>query len=124
MIKKLLSYLSEYKKYAIITPACMILEVVAETITPRLMGLLVDNGVDKGNVAYIVRVGLMMLFCAMFGLIAGLTGGFTAAKASTGFARNLRKGMYENIQTFSFSNIDRFSSAGLITRLTTDVTNV
>ena len=102
----------------------MILEVIAETITPRLMGMLVDNGVDKGNVSYIIRVGLLMLLCALFGLVAGLTGGFTAAKASTGFARNLRKGMYDNIQTFSFSNIDRFSTAGLVTRLTTDVTNV
>ena len=124
MVKKLLSHLSEYRKYALITPACMILEVIAETITPRLMGMLVDNGVDKGNVSYIIRVGLLMLLCALFGLVAGLTGGFTAAKASTGFARNLRKGMYDNIQTFSFSNIDRFSTAGLVTRLTTDVTNV
>ncbi|MBR5408002.1 MAG: ABC transporter ATP-binding protein [Lachnospiraceae bacterium] len=124
MVKKLLSHLGEYKKFALITPACMILEVIAETITPRLMGMLVDNGVDKGNVSYIIRVGLLMLLCALFGLVAGLTGGFTAAKASTGFARNLRKGMYDNIQTFSFSNIDRFSTAGLVTRLTTDVTNV
>ena len=102
----------------------MILEVIAETITPRLMGLLVDNGVEKGDVSYIIRIGLLMLLCAVFGLAAGLAGGFTAATASTGFAKNLRKAMYENIQTFSFSNIDKFSTAGLITRLTTDVTNV
>ncbi|MCR5507441.1 MAG: ABC transporter ATP-binding protein/permease [Lachnospiraceae bacterium] len=124
MFRKLLSKLGEYKKFALITPVCMILEVIAETITPRLMGLLVDNGVEKGDISYIIRVGIMMLFCALFGLAAGLAGGFSAAKASTGFARNLRKAMYGNIQTFSFSNIDRFSTAGLITRLTTDVTNV
>lgn len=124
MFKKLLFQLKEYKTVALITPVCMILEVIAETITPRLMGLLVDNGVEKGDISYIIRVGLMMLACAIFGLFAGLAGGFTAAKASTGFAKNLRKAMYGNIQTFSFSNIDKFSTAGLITRLTTDVTNV
>ena len=124
MFGKLLAQLKEYKTFALITPVCMILEVIAETITPRLMGLLVDNGVEKGDISYIIRVGLMMFFCALFGLFAGLAGGFTAAKASTGFARNLRKAMYGNIQTFSFSNIDKFSTAGLITRLTTDVTNV
>ena len=124
MVKKLGAQLKEYKKAALITPLCMILEVIAETITPRLMGLLVDNGVEEGNISYIIRVGLMMLMCALFGLAAGLAGGFTAAKASTGFAKNLRKAMYDNIQTFSFANIDRFSTAGLITRLTTDVTNV
>ena len=124
MFKKLLFQLKEYKTVALITPLCMILEVIAETITPRLMGLLVDNGVEKGDISYIIRVGLMMLACAIFGLFAGLAGGFTAAKASTGFAKNLRKAMYGNIQTFSFSNIDKFSTAGLITRLTTDVTNV
>lgn len=124
MFKKLLAQLKEYKTFAIITPIFMILEVIAETITPRLMGLLVDNGVESGNISYIIRIGLMMLGCALFGLFAGLAGGFSAAKASTGFAKNLRKAMYGNIQTFSFSNIDRFSTAGLITRLTTDVTNV
>ena len=124
MFKKLLSRLGEYKRFAILTPLCMILEVIAETINPRLMGLLVDNGVEKGDISYIIRVGLMMLVCALFGLFAGLAGGFNAARASTGFAKNLRKSMYENIQTFSFSNIDKFSTAGLITRLTTDVTNV
>ena len=124
MIKKLGTHLKEYKIVTVITPVCMILEVIAETVTPRLMGMLVDNGVEKGDISYIVRVGLMMLAMAAFGLAAGLAGGFTAAKASTGFAKNLRKAMYDNIQTFSFSNIDRFSTAGLITRLTTDVTNV
>lgn len=124
MVKKLGAQLKEYKSFALITPVCMILEVIAETITPRLMGLLVDNGVEKGDISYIIRVGLMMLAMALFGLAAGLAGGFTAATASTGFAKNLRKAMYENIQTFSFSNIDKFSTAGLITRLTTDVTNV
>lgn len=124
MVKKLGSHLKEYKTAALITPVCMILEVIAETITPRLMGLLVDNGVETGNIGYIIRIGLLMLLCALFGLAAGLFGGFTAARASTGFAKNLRKAMYENIQTFSFSNIDKFSTAGLITRLTTDVTNV
>ena len=124
MVRKLGSQLKEYKTAALITPVCMILEVIAETITPRLMGLLVDNGVEKGDIGYIIRIGLLMLLCALFGLAAGLFGGFTAARAATGFAKNLRKAMYENIQTFSFSNIDKFSTAGLITRLTTDVTNV
>lgn len=124
MFRKLAAHIKEYKFYALITPVCMILEVIAETVTPRLMGLLVDNGVETGNVAYIIRIGMLMLLCALFGLATGLAGGFTAARASTGFARNLRKGMYDNIQTFSFSNIDKFSTAGLITRLTTDVTNV
>ncbi|MCR4807116.1 MAG: ABC transporter ATP-binding protein, partial [Lachnospiraceae bacterium] len=124
MVKKLGAQLKEYKSYALITPVFMILEVIAETVTPRLMGMLVDNGVEKGDVSYIIRIGLLMLLCAVFGLAAGLAGGFSAATASTGFAKNLRKAMYENIQTFSFSNIDRFSTAGLITRLTTDVTNV
>ncbi len=124
MFRKLAAHIKEYKFYALITPVCMIMEVIAETVTPRLMGLLVDNGVETGNVAYIIRIGMLMLLCALFGLSTGLAGGFTAARASTGFARNLRKGMYDNIQTFSFSNIDKFSTAGLITRLTTDVTNV
>ncbi|MCR5419701.1 MAG: ABC transporter ATP-binding protein/permease [Lachnospiraceae bacterium] len=124
MIRKLGAQLKEYKFFAFITPLCMILEVIAETVTPRLMGLLVDNGVEKGDISYIVKVGIMMLFCALFGLAAGLAGGFCAARASTGFSKNLRKAMYDNIQTFSFSNIDKFSTAGLVTRLTTDVTNV
>ena len=124
MFRKLASHIKEYKFYAIITPVCMILEVIAETVTPRLMGMLVDNGVEKGDISYIIRTGVLMLLCAVFGLATGLAGGFNAAKASTGFAKNLRKAMYENIQTFSFSNIDKFSTAGLVTRLTTDVTNV
>ncbi len=126
MFKRLLSEVKEYKKYAIITPIMMVLEVVAETLTPKLMGMLVDNGIEAegGNINYIIRIGVLMIACALFGLATGLLGGKYAAKASTGFAKNLRKGMYENIQNYSFSNIDKFSTAGLVTRLTTDVTNV
>ena len=124
MLRKILNQLKEYRKFALITPVFMILEVIAETITPRLMGMLVDNGVGKGDVVYIIKIGILMLLCAVFGLAAGLAGGFTAARASTGFAKNIRKSMYDNIQTFSFSNIDKYSTAGLITRLTTDITNV
>lgn len=124
MIKKLASYVAEFKKETILTPVYVALEVVMETIIPLLMAMIIDNGVGKGNVGYVTWVGALMLFVAFLSLTFGVLGGKHAAKASTGFARNLRKGMYYNIQNFSFSNIDKYSTAGLITRLTTDVTNV
>ena len=126
MLKRLAAEIKEYKKYALLTPMCMVLEVIAETVTPKFMGMLVDNGVEAGggNINYILKIGLFMILCAVFGLLSGLFGGIFAAKASTGFAKNLRKAMYINIQKFSFANIDKFSTAGLVTRLTTDVTNV
>ena len=124
MIKTLGKELKEYKLVSILTPICMIGEVAAEMIIPRLMGDIVDNGVNGGNMAYIFRVGIMMLVIALFGLAAGLGGAYYGSKASTGLAKNLRKAMFDNIQTFSFSNIDKFSTSGLVTRLTTDVTNI
>ena len=124
MIKTLLSQVKEFKRASFLTPVFMILEVVVETMIPVAMALMIDNGVEKGNMSYIYRVGAVMAVLAIAGLIAGFLGGKYGALASSGFARNLRKAMYTNIQTFSFSNIDKFSTAGLITRLTTDVTNL
>ena len=124
MIKTLLSQVKEFKKASFLTPVFMILEVVVETMIPVVMARMIDNGVEKGNMSYIYRVGAVMAVLAIAGLIAGFLGGKYGALASSGFARNLRKAMYTNIQTFSFSNIDKFSTAGLITRLTTDVTNL
>ncbi|MCU6766536.1 ABC transporter ATP-binding protein [Blautia ammoniilytica] len=124
MIKTLLSQVKEFKKASFLTPVFMILEVVVETMIPVAMALMIDNGVEKGNMSYIYRVGAVMAVLDIAGLIAGFLGGKYGALASSGFARNLRKAMYTNIQTFSFSNIDKFSTAGLITRLTTDVTNL
>ena len=124
MLGKLASYIKEYKISALITPIFMILEVVFETLIPMILGKLVDNGISAGDMNYTVRMGAVMLALAVCGLASGIGGGVFAAKASTGFAKNLRKAMHDNIQTYSFSNIDKFSTAGLITRLTTDVTNV
>ncbi|MBQ7507428.1 MAG: ABC transporter ATP-binding protein [Lachnospiraceae bacterium] len=124
MIKTLAGYVREYKRSAIVTPVFMIFEVVMEMIIPLLMAAIIDRGVANKDMGFILKIGLIMLVCAVAGLAAGILGGKYAAKASTGFARNLRKGMFDRIQTFSFSNIDKFSTAGLVTRLTTDVTNV
>ena len=124
MIKTLAAQIKEYKKVSILTPICMVLEVLMETIIPLLMASIIDDGVNKGDMNHIVGVGLWMVLTAALSLTAGVLGGVFGAKASTGFARNLRKGMFENIQTFSFANIDKYSVAGLVTRLTTDVTNL
>ena len=124
MVKKLLAELKEFTLPSILTPLCMIGEVIAEMIIPVLMGKIVDIGIGGGNMSYIVETGLVMIFVALLGLAAGLGGAYFGAKASTGFAKNLRKKMFDNIQTFSFANIDKFSSSGLVTRLTTDVTNI
>ena len=124
MIKTLAAQIKEYKKVSILTPICMVLEVLMETIIPLLMASIIDDGVNKGDMNHIVGVGLWMVLTAALSLTAGVLGGVFGAKASTGFARNLRKGMLENIQTFSFANIDKYSVAGLVTRLTTDVTNL
>ncbi len=124
MVKKLLENLGEFKLPSILTPVCMIGEVIAEMIIPILMGYIVDKGIGGEDMGYIVRTGMIMIVVALFGLLSGIGGAFFGAKASTGLARNLRKRMFDNIQTFSFANIDKFSSSGLVTRLTTDVTNI
>ena len=124
MIKKIASYIKEYKKDTILTPVFIGLEVVIEVIIPLLMAMIIDNGVGKGDMKYVTIVGVIMLLMAFVSLTVGGIAGKTAAKASSGFAKNLRKGMYYKIQEYSFSNIDKYSTAGLVTRLTTDVTNV
>ncbi|MCR5836022.1 MAG: ABC transporter ATP-binding protein/permease [Lachnospiraceae bacterium] len=124
MVKTLLSHVKEYKAASILTPIFMIFEVIMEMIIPLMMASIIDDGINKGDIAHVYIVGGIMVVFAVLGLLAGLGGGVFAAKASTGFAKNLRKAMYDNIQTFSFSNIDKFSTAGLVTRLTTDVTNI
>ena len=124
MLKTLGAHIKEYKKPSVLTPICMILEVIFEMFIPYLMASIIDNGVEKGDMKHIAFVGLGMVFLALCGLTTGILGGKFGAEASTGFAKNLRGAMYDNIQTFSFSNIDKYSTAGLITRLTTDVTNI
>lgn len=124
MLKTLGAYVKEYKRASIATPFFMILEVLMEMLIPYLLSALIDNGVEKGDMGYILMIGGCMVVIAAVGLFAGIMGGVYGAKASTGFAKNLRKGMFDNIQTYAFSNIDKFSTAGLVTRLTTDVTNV
>lgn len=124
MLKSLASQVKEFKKDSILTPVFMILEVLFETMIPLLMASIIDKGVEMGDIHHIYKVGAMMGVLALCGLWAGVMGGKYASRASTGFARNLRKAMYDNIQNFSFANIDKYSTAGLITRLTTDVTNL
>ena len=124
MVKTILKQVKEFKKDSILTPIFMILEVILETLIPLLMAAIIDNGVEKGDMNYIYKVGAIMVGLAVLGLITGMLGGKYGASASTGVARNLRRAMFENIQSYSFSNIDKFSTAGLVTRLTTDVTNV
>lgn len=124
MVKTILKELKEFKLPSILTPLCMVGEVICEMIIPILMARIVDLGINKGDMAVIVQNGLLMLGIAILGLLAGLGGAYFGSKASTGLARNLRKAMFDNIQTFSFSNIDKFSTSGLVTRLTTDVTNI
>jgi len=124
MVKTLLKELKEFKLPSILTPICMIGEVICEMVIPILMARIVDLGVYGGDMGLIFRTGGIMIVIAIFGLFAGLGGAYFGSKASAGFARNLRKAMFDNIQTFSFSNIDKFSTSGLVTRLTTDVTNI
>lgn len=124
MLKTLGAQIKEFKKDSILTPVFMLLEVIMETIIPLMMASIIDDGVNKGNVRHIYIMGAAMAVIACISLYAGVMGGKYGARASAGFARNLRKAMYSNIQTYSFSNIDKFSTAGLVTRLTTDVTNL
>ena len=124
MIKTLGKQVKQYKGASIATPIFMVLEVICETIIPLLMASIIDDGVQKGNINHIYYIAGWMLLVAAFSLFSGFMGGKYGAKASTGFARNLRDGMFTNIQTFSFANIDKYSTAGLVTRLTTDVSNL
>lgn len=124
MIKTLMSQVKEYKKDSILCPIFVILEVIMEVAIPFLMASIIDKGVEAGNMMHVIKIGGIMIIMAMFSLTFGALAGKYAASASTGFAKNLRKTMFENIQSFSFSNIDKYSTAGLVTRLTTDVTNV
>lgn len=124
MIKTLGAQIKEFKKASLVTPVFMIAEVIMEMIIPLLMASIIDDGVNKGDMKHIYMIGGLMILAALLSLTFGIGGGVFGAKASTGFARNLRKAMYEKIQTFSFANIDKFSTSGLVTRLTTDVTNI
>ncbi len=124
MLKTLGAQIKEFKKVSIATPIFMLLEVFMETLIPLMMSSIIDNGVEKGNTNHIFMMGIWMIVAAGFSLLFGCFGANFAAKASTGFARNLRNAMFEKIQTYSFANIDKFSTAGLVTRLTTDVTNL
>ncbi|MGI6021320.1 MAG: ABC transporter ATP-binding protein [Lachnospiraceae bacterium] len=124
MLKTLLAEVKEYKRASISTPIFMIGEVLMEMLVPLLIAGIVDKGVARGDVGAILKYGALMLLCAVGGLICGIGGAVFGARASTGFARNLRKSVFEKIQTFSFKNIDKFSTSGLITRLTTDITNI
>ncbi len=124
MLKTLAGQIKEFIADSIRTPLFMILEVCMEMVIPLLMASIIDDGVEAGNMQHIFLVGICMVIIAAIGLFAGMMGGKYGARAATGFARNLREAMYTNIQTFSFSNIDKFSTAGLVTRMTTDVNNI
>ena len=120
MLKTLLKEVKEYKRASVVTPVFMILEVLMETLIPFLMASIIDEGVNAGNMQHIYKVGGIMVVSAAVGLFAGLAGGRFGAKASAGFAKNLREAMFNHIQSFSFANIDHFSTAGLVTRMTTE----
>ena len=124
MIKKLVSHLGEYKAASIKTPLFATLEAIMDVLLPTIMAFIIDQGIEKGDMNAIIRYGLLTFLVAAIALVLGVLAGKYAAEASTGFAGNLRDAMYENIQHYSFSNIDKFSTAGLVTRMTTDVTNV
>mgnify|MGYP004532063071 FL=1 len=123
MIKKLIKSIGEYKKDTILTPLFVSLEVVLEVIIPLLMAKLIDEGVYDGNMNIVYKIGFELILCAILSLLFGMFSGIFASKASSGFAKNLRKNLYYKVQDFSFSNIDKFSTSSLVTRLTTDVTN-
>ena len=124
MVKQLLKSVREFKKDALLTPFFVVLEVVMEVLIPFVMAELIDKGIDAQNMSAIGKYGFILVACAMLALVFGAAAGTYAARASTGFARNLRHDMYYAVQDFSFSNIDKFSTGSIVTRLTTDVTNV
>ena len=122
--QKLASHLGEYKRSAIVTPLLSALEAIMDILLPTIMAFIIDQGIEKSDMNAILKYGLLTFLVAAFALLLGVLAGRFAADASTGFAGNLRDAMYESIQHYSFSNIDKFSTAGLVTRMTTDVTNV
>ena len=124
MFKKLAKYVKEYKKATILTPVFVVLEVVMEVIIPLLMARIIDVGIQNGDVHYILEMGVLLIIAAILSLTFGMLSGRYAAKASAGYAKNLRKAMFYKIQDYAFENIDKFSTSSLITRMTTDVTNV
>ena len=124
MIKTLAKSIREYKKYALITVLCSMIEVVFEIVIPLFMSRLIDNGIEKGNMSAVLKIGALLVCFAVMQLITGFFSARIGAKSSAGFASNLRQDMYDNVQTFAFSNIDKFSTSSIVTRLTTDVTNV
>ena len=124
MIRKLMGCIRQYKRDSILTPVFVTIEVLLEVLIPFLMADLIDNGIEKSNMDYIVKLGIVLIVFAMLSLLFGALSGRYAARAATGFARNLRHDMFYNVQDFSFSNIDKFSTASIVTRLTTDVSNV
>ena len=119
-----MSHLGEYKRAAILTPILSALEAIMDVLLPTIMAFIIDQGIEKGDMNAVVKYGLLTFLVAAIALLLGVLAGRFAATASTGFAGNLRDAMYENIQHFSFSNIDKYSTAGLVTRMTTDVTNL
>lgn len=124
MIKQLSQSIRQYKKDAILSPVFVTGEVILEVLVPTIMALLIDNGINKGDMNYIIKVGIILVICCMASLFCGIMSGKYAAKASAGFAANLRHDMYYKVQDYSFLNIDKFSTASIVTRLTTDITNV
>ncbi len=124
MIKKLSKYVKEYKKYAIMTPVLVVLESFMEIMIPLLMAALIDKGIDNGNMSEITKYGIILIFAAFLAMVFGVLAGKTAPMASAGFAKNLRQAMYYKVQEYSFASIDKFSTGSIVTRLTTDVTNV
>ncbi len=124
MVKKLLKSLREYKKSAILTPICVLVEVFMEIAIPYLLGILIDQGIEQSNLSVILKLGALLVVAAFISLFFGVESGKFSARAGAGFAKNLRKDMYEKVQDFSFYNIDKFSTSSIVTRLTTDVTNV
>ena len=124
MIKRLSKCIREYKLPSVLAPIFISLEVILEVFIPKIMGLLIDNGIEKSDTTYVVKMGVVLVILCSLSLLSGVASGTAAAKASSGFAKNLRHDMYHNVQNFSFASIDKFSTSGLVTRLTTDVTNL
>ena len=123
-IKTLSKCVREFKFLALLTPCLVIGEVAMDVVVPMLISNLIDYGITPGDMAYVVEVGLQLVVACVIALAFGVASGYTASKASSGFAKNLRQDMYYNVQNFAFSNIDKFSTPSIITRMTTDVTNV